>query len=171
MSETLTLRALLLGDLEQELASTRRVLERVPEDHLSWKPHEKSMSLGGLALHLANVLTWQSGIMAADAFDLAHVPPNLAPPTSRRQILDAFDANREAVLAAAEALDDDALAATWTLRIGDHVLSRQPRATALRMLGLSHMVHHRAQLGLYLRLLDIPLPPVYGPTADEKGSF
>lgn len=168
-SASLTLKQAALGDLGAELASTRRVLERLPEEHFTWKPHEKSMSLGALGYHVANLLSWQNAILASDTFDLASAPPpRTTLPESLDEILRVFDENAAAFTRAFDELDDAALAADWTLRHGSHVIHTQPRAMALRNMGISHMIHHRAQLGVYLRLLDVPVPPVYGPTADER---
>jgi uncharacterized damage-inducible protein DinB len=161
-----------LGDLEQELATTRRVLERIPEAHLSWKPHEKSMSLGALASHTANLLHWQTTILRQDEFDLASAPPpSPAAPASRDEILRAFDENASAVKDALGEADEAGLGRAWTLRRGAQVLLSRPRAAVLRSMGISHMIHHRAQLCVYLRLLNVPVPSVYGPSADEGGAW
>ena len=167
---TTSLRQTALGDLEQELATTRRVLERIPDEHLDWKPHPKSWSLGSLASHLANLPTWQSTILGSDGLDMATVPPPQGPPASRAEVLERFDGALPAVRAAMEGATDEALMASWTLRHGDRVIMSQPRLAIFRAVGISHMVHHRAQLGVYLRLLDVPVPSMYGPSADEGGS-
>jgi len=159
---------LIVGDAMHELATMRRVLERLPEEHMSWKPHEKSMTLGGLATHLINLMNWQIAILQQREFDLSTVPLRREPLEKRADVLEEFDANVgkfEKLLAES---DEETLGEEWTLRHGDHVILRQPRALALRSFGLSHMVHHRAQLGVYLRLLDIPVPGMYGPSADEQ---
>ena len=167
-----TLKNLAVGDLTHELSTTRRVLERLPDEHFGWKPHEKSMSLGGLAAHITNLVFWQRGILESDAFDFASAPPRpQATPSSRDEILRAFDENAAALKAALEQTDEEALGRTWTLTRGEQVMMSRPKAAALRSMGLSHMIHHRGQLGVYLRLLDVPVPPMYGPTADERGGF
>ncbi|TYP74488.1 DinB family protein [Paenibacillus methanolicus] len=160
---------LIIGDAKQELAATRRILERLPEEHLAWKPHEKSMALGGLATHLVNLLNWQIAIVQYPEFDLSTVPNRREALASREDVLAEFDANVVRLEQLIADCDETKLGEEWTLRSGDHIILRQPRATALRTFGFSHMVHHRAQLGVYLRLLDIPVPGVYGPTADEEG--
>jgi uncharacterized damage-inducible protein DinB len=160
-------KAIAFGDLDRELATTRRVLERLPEEHYSWKPHEKSMSLGRLALHVANLLYWQLVTLQSDEFDLASPPPLRVDPTSREEVLRTFDQNAAAVKAALGRIDDAALGRTWTLRQGEKVLVRQPRAMTLRVWGLNHLIHHRGQLCLYLRLLNVPVPAVYFNSADE----
>jgi uncharacterized damage-inducible protein DinB len=159
---------LIVGDATHELATTRRILERLPEEHMSWKPHEKSMTLGGLATHLINLLNWQIAIFQYTEFDLSTVPQRREPLEKRAEVLEEFDANVgkfEKLLAES---NEKTLGEEWTLRHGDHIILREPRAMAFRTFGLSHMVHHRAQLGVYLRLLDIPVPGIYGPTADEE---
>lgn len=163
-----SLKELPLADFEQEVATTRRVLERVPSDQLSWKPHEKSRSLGELATHLVDLLGMEIAILRADELDLASSPPPQGVGESRDTLLAAFDANLASVRAALEATDDAALTRDWTLRFGDHVVFTLPKLVSFRMLGLSHTTHHRGQLTVYLRLLGIPVPSVYGPTADEQ---
>jgi uncharacterized damage-inducible protein DinB len=158
---------LIVGDAMSELATTRRVLERLPEEHMSWKPHEKSMTLGGLATHLINLMNWQIVILQQREFDLSTVPQRREPLDKRADVLEEFDANVGKFEKLLAECDEEMLGEEWTLRHGDHVILRQPRALALRSFGLSHMVHHRAQLGVYLRLLDIPVPGMYGPSADE----
>jgi len=159
---------LIVGDAMHELATTRRVLERLPEEHMSWKPHEKSMTLGGLATHLINLMNWQIAILQQREFDLSTVPLRREPLEKRADVLEEFDANVGKFEKLLAECDEKTLGEEWTLRHGDHVILCQPRALALRSFGLSHMVHHRAQLGVYLRLLDIPVPGMYGPSADEQ---
>ncbi|MEK3913529.1 DinB family protein [Paenibacillus sp. FSL H7-0331] len=159
---------LIVGDATHELATTRRILERLPEEHMSWKPHEKSMTLGGLATHLINLLNWQIAIFQYTEFDLSTVPLRREPLVKRAEVLEEFDANVGKFEELLAECDEKTLGEEWTLRHGDHIILREPRAMALRTFGLSHMIHHRAQLGVYLRLLDIPVPGIYGPTADEE---
>jgi len=159
---------LIVGDAMHELATTRRILERLPEEHMTWKPHVKSMTLGGLATHLINLLNWQVAIFLYPEFDLSTVPLRREPLERREDVLDEYDANVDKLKKLFSECDEKTLGEEWTLRNGDHILLRQPRAIALRTFGLSHMVHHRAQLGVYLRLLDIPVPGLYGPSADEE---
>lgn len=159
------------GDLDDELTRTRRLLERVPEEYLGWKPHGRSWSLGALAMHLANLPLWQTAILRRDEFDMAGLPPPGPEPSTCAAILDAFDEHAAALRQAFDELNDSALTAPWTLRRGDEVLLQRPRAAMLRSIGISHMIHHRGQLTVYLRLLDVPLPAIYGPTADEQAGF
>ena len=156
-----------LADLQHEIATTR-LLERVPDEHLDWKPHPKSVSLGGLAVHLVNLPHWSTMILQQDELDVAAPgPPRSEGPSGRDEVLRAFDDNAARLQSALESADAGALGEEWTLRRGDHVIFRQPRAAVLRGMGISHMIHHRGQLSVYLRLLDVPVPPIYGPSADE----
>jgi len=161
------IKQLIVGDAAQEWAATRRMLERLPDEHIAWKPHAKSMTLGGLATHLINLLNWQIGIVQHPVFDLSTVPQRRVALESRADVLEEFDANVGKLAKLIDECDERTLGEEWTLRRGEHMILRQPRAIALRTFGLSHMVHHRGQLGVYLRLLDIPVPGMYGPTADE----
>jgi uncharacterized damage-inducible protein DinB len=158
---------LALGDIRTELILTRRVLERLPQDQWSWKPHAKSFSLGELAAHISNIPLWQESILRENGFDLAQIEREEEIPTTREAILARFDSRSEAVRQALDELSEDDLTGTYTLSQGDRVVFELPRHGALRSMGISHLIHHRAQLTLYLRMLDVPLPPLYGPTADE----
>jgi len=165
-----SLKQLALGDLNHELGLTRTLLERVPDAHLAWKPHEKSMALGGLALHIATIPQWLTRILEADFFDIATATRN-PPPNSLQDILDAFEDRVATMRQALDAADDAALTRPWQLRRGEQVLQSMPRLAVIRTMALSHLIHHRAQLGVYLRMLDVPLPAMYGPSADEQPSF
>ena len=156
----------LLAEFDHEMGTTRRLLDRLPDAQLSWKPHEKSMSLGGLATHLSNLPNWGSTILNDPSYDLAAGPPNLTASTSRAEILSQFDS---AVARARASLDktDVELSAPWTLKRGDQEMFSMPRMAAFRSFVLYHTVHHRGQLSVYLRLNNVPVPAIYGPTADE----
>jgi uncharacterized damage-inducible protein DinB len=156
------------GDLEHELANTRRVLERVPDEHWGWKPHAKSGSLGELAAHLAQ-LTFFAGLMlSGDEFDVANAGPRPTP-ANREELLAIFDRGAAALREAVDALPAEKWGETWSLKAGGNTFLSAPRAGALRGMGISHIVHHRGQLTVYLRLLDVPVPGLYGPSADERG--
>lgn len=159
------------ADVETELATTRRLLERIPDDKLGWRPHEKSMTLGELAMHVVVLLHAQAATIEHDEFDLAGPRPPSTPPESTASLLDAFDRYAGALREALAGASDESLHQTWTLRAGDRTLSQSPRHSVLRHMGLSHVAHHRGQLSVYLRMLDVPLPPMYGPTADEGPRF
>jgi len=154
------------GDLEQELATTRRVLERVPDEHWEWKPHEKSMSLGRLAGHLAELNYLAKSVVEDDVFDVV-THPRPAAPANRDEVLRSFDQGAAAMVAAVNAASAEAWGQRWSLQAGGQEFIGMPRAAALRLMGISHPIHHRGQLTVYLRLLGVSVPSVYGPTADE----
>jgi uncharacterized damage-inducible protein DinB len=156
----------LLADYDHEMGTTRKLLERLPEDKLSWKPHEKSMSLGGLATHLSNIPNWGGTILNEPFFDLVAAPPNRPEPTSRAAILAEFDETRGRVRAWMDKSDAE-YNAPWTLKRGGQQMFSVPRVAAFRSFVLHHIIHHRGQLSVYLRLNDVPVPPIYGPSADE----
>lgn len=156
----------LLAEFDHEIATTRKLLDRLPDDKLSWKPHEKSMSLGGLGTHLGNIPNWSAAILEQLSFDLATSPPHLAERVSRADILALFDESSRKTRKAMDKTDAEYLAMWSLLRNGQEMFS-MPRIAAFRTFVLYHIVHHRGQLSVYLRLNDIPVPPIYGPTADE----
>ena len=160
----------LLGEWDHEMANTRRTLERVPEEKLGWKPHEKSWAMGGLATHLANLPSWGALTLKGDELDLAPggkpLPP-MEPAKTREEILEVFDKNVAAARAAIAAASDEELMKPWTLLKGGKTLMTLPKIAVLRGFVMNHNIHHRAQLGVYLRLNDVPVPAIYGPSADE----
>jgi uncharacterized damage-inducible protein DinB len=165
----MTITELLLPEYDQEMDATRRVLERVPEDKFAWKPHDKSFAMGNLASHIVNMMTWTVDTMNRTEFDLDSVTPeemNKAA-NNRSELLAWFDANRASARAALNRPDAD-YNVPWTLRKGSHVFFTLPRYTCVRSFCLNHIVHHRAQLGVYLRMNNVPVPGVYGPSADEQ---
>jgi uncharacterized damage-inducible protein DinB len=165
-----SLKKVALGDLEHEIATTRRVLERIPEEHFDWKPHAKSMSLGGLSTHIATIPVYGVSVLRGEDFDLAApLPPNPLAAT-RDEVLRRFDETAATLRAMLEEAEEPSLREPWSLRAGERIIFTQPRIGVLRGLIISHMVHHRGQLSVYLRLLDVPVPSIYGPTADEPWS-
>jgi uncharacterized damage-inducible protein DinB len=158
--------AVLYEDLDREMASTRRVLERFPEDHRAWRPHEKSRPLLELAGHVAGIPGLGVMIVETEELDRRTRSP-AAPPTTAAELLAQFDTNVARLRAALAKADAPALARTWRMRMGERVLVQDTKRVLLRIMVLSHMVHHRAQLGVYYRLLNVPVPGVYGPSADE----
>lgn len=166
MSETIKQAA--IGDAEDELAGTRRLLERVPEEHFDWRPHPRSRSLRELATHVATLPRLQATVLLQDGLDIAAPRPPSPEPHTSAELLDIFDGSAAMLRDALVATDDAALMQTWTLRNGDEVRFSMPKIAAIRRMGLSHMIHHRAQLTVYLRLLEVPVPGLYGPSADEK---
>jgi len=159
---------LIIGDIAHELANTRQVLERLPEEHFSWRPHEKSMTLAGLTTHLVNLLNWQIAIVELPELDLSTVPLKRDAFEKLADALEEFDTNAGKLDKLLADSNEETLGEEWTLRHGSHIIRRASRAISLRSIGISHMIHHRAQLGVYLRLLDIPVPGLYGPSADEQ---
>jgi uncharacterized damage-inducible protein DinB len=161
----------LLPEFDHEAAVTRTVLERVPEDRIDWQPHPKSRSLGELAIHLASIPAWAILTLREPSYDVA--PPGgppFVPATwqSLAHTLALFDEKIAKARAALAAASDLELAQPWTLKKGGEKIFTSPRGAVLRSFVLSHGVHHRAQLGVYLRLLDVPVPAMYGPTADTQ---
>ena len=161
----MTIADTLLSELEHEAQTTKRVLERVPHTHLSWKPHPKSMSLGQLALHVAMVPGVVAEFAARDSMERPQfVQPEAAAASELVPALDSSVAKAKQHLGG---MDDAAMTATWRLTFGGRELMSMPRAAFARAVMLNHWYHHRGQLLVYLRLLDVPVPSVYGPTADE----
>jgi uncharacterized damage-inducible protein DinB len=160
---------LLLPEFDHEMAVTRRVLERVPLQDADWKPHPKSMSVGELATHLAYVPTWIKDTLRADGYDMSGDAGERHPVLrTSAELLAAFDQHVAGARQILAATSDAEMMAPWTLRAGEHVVFTQPRIGVLRGFILSHSIHHRGQLTVYLRLRDVPVPPVYGPSADER---
>ncbi|HEV7993793.1 MAG TPA: DinB family protein [Gemmatimonadaceae bacterium] len=164
----LTPAQLLYPDLRTELATTRRTLERVPDEELDWRPHDKSTTIGRLATHLSQLPSFATTMLTSSELDVATTtwPSDTITTTAERLAL--FDSLAADMVARVEAVEWPALGETWTLRAGDHVILRETKRVLLRSLVLSHMAHHRAQLGVYLRLRGVPVPGVYGPSADER---
>ena len=161
---------LLLQDFDLEMSNTRRTLERVPEGKNDFKPHEKSMLLGKLAMHCATLPLFGSYIMLDDSMDLAQTKRPQADFTfhSREDALQQFDSAVQACRTALSGATNEALAQPWRFTFGEHLISDAPRSLAFRSMFFNHLVHHTAQLGVYLRLNGIPVPALYGPSADEQ---
>lgn len=155
-----------LQELESESKTTRRVLERVPEQHLSWRPHAKSMSLGQLALHVAQS-AGLSAWAAEDVFEFTPEMSTLKEATSREEILRAHDEAVEKSRQALTQLGDAGLTRLWKATAGGNTIMEMPKVSLVRVVGMNHLYHHRGQLSVYLRLLDVPVPSIYGPSADE----
>jgi uncharacterized damage-inducible protein DinB len=163
-----TMTPALVAELEQEAASTRRVLERVPADRLDWQPHPKSMTLGQLALHVANIPGSIARLAELDGLDAAtrsFLPPQ---PEKAEDLLPALEAGLAHAKSFLNGLNDEAAAAPWRLTVGEREVFTVPRLGVIRTLMLNHWYHHRGQLVVYLRLLDVPVPAVYGRSADEN---
>ena len=164
------IRDALLPEFDQEMANTRKTLERVPEAKFAWKPHPKSYSMISLATHIANMTGWAVDTMTKDSFDIA--PPG-APPykeepaATSAALLEKFDKSTAAARTALAAASDADFQNNWSLMAGGNTLFTMPRIACIRTFVMNHVIHHRAQLGVYLRMNDIPVPAVYGPSADE----
>jgi uncharacterized damage-inducible protein DinB len=161
----------LLPEFDHEMASTRRMLEAVPAADADWRPHPKSYSLGDLASHLARLALWGRFTLEEPELDLG-APANAALARARftttPDLLEQFDRNVREARAALAAVSDAAMGETWTLKNAGTVIFSMPRVAVLRGFVLNHMIHHRGQMSVYLRLRDVPLPSLYGPTADTK---
>jgi uncharacterized damage-inducible protein DinB len=157
---------MLLAEYDHEVGTTRRLLERLPDDRLSWKPHERSMSLGGLATLISRLPGWTENILTAASYDLAAAPPPAPTPGSRSEILAAFDETVKQARALLSRQDAEFLE-PWSLVRGGQEMFTMPRIAALRSFVLNHLIHHRGQLSVYLRLNDVAVPAIYGPSADE----
>lgn len=160
----------LLAEFDLEMAATRRVLALLPDASAEWKPHPKSYSLSQLAMHLTDFGRWGSPIMMTDELDLGRpdmTAAQSAPFSGMVSLLETFDRHVAEFRAQVASASDDAMHAMWTLKDGERRLFTMPRVALLRSAVLNHMIHHRGQMTVYLRLLDIPLPDVYGPTADS----
>jgi uncharacterized damage-inducible protein DinB len=156
-----------LAELAHEAGTTRRLLDRIPQPHLGWKPHEKSMTLGRLATHIAEIPGWVGSIVEKDEFDVGvggYVPPTIA---SVAEIVAMFDRNVAAAKEALKRQSNDRLLANWQLKKNGQLVVEMPRLGMVRSFLMNHVIHHRGQLSVYLRLQNVPLPSIYGPTADE----
>jgi len=162
----------LLPEFDHEMANTRKSLERVPEDKFGWKPHEKSMPMGNLAVHLATLPGWTVQTLQQESLDLA--PPDGEPfklPEAKntKEVVAMFDQNVADARAALAEATDEQLMKPWSLLMTGKTIFTLPRVAVLRGFVMNHSIHHRAQLGVYLRLNDVPVPSIYGPSADEGG--
>jgi uncharacterized damage-inducible protein DinB len=160
----------LLPEFDQETASTRRTLERVPEDRFGWRPHAKSGTMIWLATHLATLPSWTVDTIGKDSIDISPggAPPTPPPPAkSRQDLLDTFDTKVREARAALVGASDEQVLAPWSLLMNGKTIFTLPKIVVVRSWVMNHMIHHRAQLGVYLRLNDIAVPAIYGPSADE----
>ena len=158
----------LLPEFDHEMSITRKVLERVPDGRIDWKPHAKSYALGQLAQHLATIPMWGTATLTETEVDITETPP-LEPRRSCREILALFDGHAASARVALVGKSDGEFKVQWSLKRDGHVIFSMPKHAVWRSFVISHLIHHRAQLGVYLRLLDVPVPSTYGPSADEGG--
>jgi uncharacterized damage-inducible protein DinB len=165
----MTIAQTILGELKQEAIATRKMFERVPFDKAAWKPHEKSMTLGHLASHVADLPYWIAITIDQNELDFANFDYKPSDADSNKSLLEKFESALNKAESSLSKCSDAEIMKDWTLKNGEHVYFTMPRAYVIRSMNMNHFVHHRAQLGVFLRLLDVPLPQVYGPTADEGG--
>lgn len=159
----------ILPEFDHEMGTTRRLLERVPAADLAWTPHEKSFPLGHLAAHIANIPNWVAIAMDGTELDTAEIGEEARPkpPASIAELLQRFDDNVKRARAKIDQQTDPAFFVPWTLKNGGQVMFTMPKVSVLRTFVMNHLIHHRGQLSVYLRLRNVPLPSMYGPTADE----
>jgi uncharacterized damage-inducible protein DinB len=157
----------LLPEFDQEMAGTRRVLERVPAEKLSWKPHDKSMPFDRLAVHVAELPSWTTMTLTTSELDFAAAPYAPTQVETTQDLLNIFDKATAEARTALAGVSDEELFKPWTLRNGEHQIFSLPKIAVLRSFVMNHIIHHRAQLTVYLRLNDVPVPGLYGPSADE----
>lgn len=157
----------LIDELKHEAANTRKILERVPLDKADWKPHEKSMTLGRLATHVAEMMGWIKSTIEQDELDFSKVKYVPKTYTTTKELLDNFDKMTKEAVGALTNTTEQQLMHMWTMRNAEQVYFTMPKASVIRYWSLNHVCHHRGQLSVYLRLLDVALPAIYGPTADE----
>jgi uncharacterized damage-inducible protein DinB len=157
-----------LSDLQLEAVKTRKMLERVPMEHADYKPHEKSSSLWSMARHLANLYSWTAGTLLADEMDFAKPMEPVPAISTKEELLALFDRRTAEAIEVVSNTTDEVLDSDWTMRMGEQIFFTRPKKEVLREFVLSHGIHHRAQLTIYFRLLDVPVPSIYGPSADER---
>ncbi|MYI07189.1 MAG: DUF664 domain-containing protein [Gemmatimonadetes bacterium] len=159
-----------LAAFDHIMGGARAILQAVPEDRMDWRPHEKSWTLGELATHLANIPNWTMATLGTDEFDISPADGSGAPPltalATTEELLEAFDAAASVARAAIAAASDEDVAGPWTMLVAGEPRFTMPKEIVLRSFIMDHMIHHRAQLGVYLRMLDVPVPQLFGPTAD-----
>jgi len=167
----MTIAEILLQDFDQEMAGTRTTLERIPADKPDFKCHDKSMPMGRLAVHVASLSRFGTTILTTPGMDLATTQfPSLVY-ESREKLLETFDSLAAEARAALVKSSDSDLQQLWKFSFGDKLISNIPRSASYRSMFFNHLIHHRAQLGVYLRLNDLPVPPLYGPSADDSMGF
>ena len=159
----------LLPEFDHEIGTTRKLLERVPEDKWDWAPHPKSMKLGRLACHVAESTQFATAIAKSDSMDFAKGEYVVIEANNRQQLLDAFDKGAAGARAAIAGSSDESLAKSWSMLMDGKSVLTMPKAGVLRTVMMNHLIHHRGQLSVYLRLTDTPVPSIYGPSADEGG--
>lgn len=163
----MSIKKAILIELEREKANTKRIISRLNNESFDYKPHEKSMTMGALANHIVELHNWVSFVLTKDVFNFHtdYQQPNC---TSVDDLLSKLETDFEKNKAVIEQMDETVVFEDWTLKAGDHVIAALPKTGALRFIVTNHLIHHRGQLTVYMRLLDIPVPGIYGPSADDK---
>jgi uncharacterized damage-inducible protein DinB len=157
----------LIPEFDHELATTRKLLERVPEDKFGWTPHEKSMNMGKLACHVASIPYFATQVSKADSLDFAKGEYKEIEASNRQQLLDNFDQTAAEARAALAGISDAEMMKTWALQMNGQTLMSMPKVAVIRTVMMNHLIHHRGQLSVYLRLTNTPVPSIYGPSGDE----
>jgi uncharacterized damage-inducible protein DinB len=166
-TEKSTLGETLAAELEHEAASTRKMLERIPADKFDWKPHGKSTAFANLAVHIVDMIDWAKLAVTTAELDYATQPPKPFRPKTNDELLEHFDKKVASAIAALQNISDEEIKESWRVRMGERIFFEKPRVKVIRSDCFNHFIHHRGQLSVYRRLNDVPLPGVYGPTADD----
>lgn len=166
--QTMTLGQMIAAELQQEARSTRKMLERLPNDKLAWQPHDKSMTLGRLAGHVVEMLMWTDASLKQDELDFAASDYKPKEYAESSELVADFDRNTASAVETLNSTSDETMMQNWRLRRGEQILFEMPKAAVMRTMVMNHIIHHRGQLSVYMRLLDIPVPSIYGPSADEQ---
>jgi uncharacterized damage-inducible protein DinB len=157
-----------IAELKQEGPGTRKVLERLPAADFGWRPHEKSFTMGQLAGHVAEMLSWATTVVGEDEFDMQMAGYKPFSPATTEELLAEFDKNQQQMLDALNGVPDDKMLANWRMTMDGKELFNMPRVAVIRGVILNHLIHHRAQLTVYMRMRNAPVPALYGPSADEE---
>lgn len=165
--QTMSMGQALAAELTQEAVATRKMLERLPNEKLTWKPHEKSMTVDRLAGHIIEMIGWTAPTVTQDVLDFATMDYTPKVYTDSADMVADFDKNIADAVEVLNATPDETFGENWTMKNGEQVYFTMPKAVVMRNFVFSHIIHHRGQLAVYLRLLDIPVPSIYGPSADE----
>lgn len=166
--QTASLGQMIAAELKQEAVSTRKMLERIPGEQFQWQPHEKSMPLVSLAGHIADMINWTNVTINDDELDFATSDFTPKKYADASELVAYFDQNIAAALDVLNSASDETMMQKWRLRNGEKILFEMPKAAVMRSMVMNHIIHHRGQLAVYLRLLDVPVPSIYGPSADEQ---
>lgn len=166
--QAMTIGQMIAAELKQEAGSTRKMLERIPADKLSWTPHEKSMTLVRLAGHVVEMLMWTDITLTQDELDFAKSDFKPKEYAEASELVADFDKNIADAVESLNSTSNETMMQNWKLRNGEQIYFEMPKAVVMRSMVMNHIIHHRGQLSVYLRMLDIPVPSIYGPSADEQ---